>query len=70
MFMILMPVFKKPKELNISLCDKLEKYEAIILAVSHNLFLKLDLKRLKKNENAVIFVVKAFLNREIVDLRL
>ena len=39
MFMILMPVFKKPKELNISLCKKPEKYEAIILAVSHNLFL-------------------------------
>ena len=58
------------KELNISLCDKLEKYEAIILAVSHNLFLKLDMKRLKKNTNAVIFDVKAFLNREIVDLRL
>ena len=48
------------KELNISLCKKPEKYEAIILAVSHNLFLKLDMKRLKKNTNAVILMLKLF----------
>jgi UDP-N-acetyl-D-galactosamine dehydrogenase len=44
-------------------------YHAIILAVAHREFLKLDLDVLKK-EKAVIFDIKACLPREIVDGRL
>lgn len=46
-----------------------KKYEAIIVAVAHNQFLKLDLKDFKV-DNAVIFDTKACLDRELVDSRL
>ena len=45
-----------------------EKYSAIILAVAHKHFLSLNLKSLLTN--GVIFDVKGFLPKEIVDLRL
>lgn len=44
-------------------------YDSIIIAVAHNEFLELDLNSLK-NENAVIFDTKAFLDRNLVDARL
>jgi len=44
-------------------------YEAIILAVSHNEFLELDLKGLK-SDLGVIFDVKSLLPKQIVDARL
>jgi UDP-N-acetyl-D-galactosamine dehydrogenase len=43
-------------------------YSAVILAVAHKEFLNLDLKSLM--DNGVIFDVKGFLPKEIVDLRL
>jgi UDP-N-acetyl-D-galactosamine dehydrogenase len=46
------------------------KYDAIVLAVSHKEFLKIDLKDLCTNNNAVIFDTKSFLERSIVDARL
>lgn len=46
-----------------------KKYNAIILAVSHNEFLSLDFTKLSEPE-AVIFDTKSFLPREIVDARL
>ncbi|MDE5451070.1 nucleotide sugar dehydrogenase, partial [Elizabethkingia meningoseptica] len=46
-----------------------KKYDAIILAVSHNEFLTLDLNNLRK-ETAVVFDIKARLDRELVDARL
>ncbi|MCO5254551.1 MAG: nucleotide sugar dehydrogenase [Bacteroidetes bacterium] len=46
-----------------------KKYNAIILAVSHNEFLSLDFAKLSEPE-AVIFDTKSFLPREIVDARL
>ncbi|MDE5438846.1 nucleotide sugar dehydrogenase [Elizabethkingia meningoseptica] len=46
-----------------------KKYDAIILAVSHNEFLTLDLNSLRK-ETAVVFDIKARLDRELVDARL
>lgn len=58
------------KEYGIVLCDSLGKYHAIILAVSHNEFLSLDLANLKQEEKSVIFDSKSFLNRELVDGRL
>lgn len=58
------------KNFGIKLCNNLQKYEAIILAVSHNEFLKLDINALKKDSNSIVFDVKAFLDRDQVDLRL
>ncbi|MBR5831074.1 MAG: nucleotide sugar dehydrogenase [Bacteroidales bacterium] len=45
------------------------KYDAIILAVSHKEFTELDVKALG-NEKHVIFDVKGFLDKEVVDGRL
>ena len=53
---------KRPDELK-------DKYDAIILTVSHKGFLKLDYNKLK-NEAAVVFDVKAFLPIDIIDGRL
>jgi len=56
----------------IEILDHLEdgkKYDSIIIAVSHNEFLKLDIRKLKK-ENSVIFDTKACLDRNLVDARL
>lgn len=46
-----------------------KKYDAIILAVSHNEFINLDFDAIKNN-SAVIYDIKAFLDRSIVDARL
>ena len=54
------------------LCDKKEignNYDAIILAVSHKEFIKIDLHKLK-SPIGVIFDVKSLLPKEIVDGRL
>lgn len=45
------------------------QYDAIVVAVSHNEFLTLDLKSLKK-DNSVVFDLKACLDRSLVDARL
>lgn len=46
-----------------------EKYDAIILAVSHQEFLTIDFTTLKK-EKSVVFDLKACLDRQLVDARL
>ena len=46
-----------------------KRYDSIIVAVSHNEFLTLDLNQYK-NENAVVFDTKSFLDRNQVDGRL
>ena len=46
---------------------ELENYSAIILAVSHEKFRKLGIQ---KNEKCVVFDVKSFLDKELVDKRL
>ncbi|RZQ51161.1 Vi polysaccharide biosynthesis protein VipA/TviB, partial [Pseudoalteromonas phenolica] len=43
-----------------------KKYDAIVLAVSHNEFKKIDLIRLKNN-NGVVYDVKGFLNENLID---
>jgi UDP-N-acetyl-D-galactosamine dehydrogenase len=59
------------KEYKINLINQIdEKYDAIILAVSHDEFLKIDIKKIVTGRNAVIFDTKSFLNRDIVDARL
>ncbi len=47
-----------------------QKYNLIILAVSHNNFKKLNLNNLKKDRNTIIYDVKGFFNKKIVDKRL
>jgi len=44
-------------------------YDAIIVAVAHNEFLTLDINKLK-NDQAVVFDIKACLDRDLVDARL
>lgn len=46
-----------------------EQFDAIILAVPHKLFLDIDIQSLKKS-NAVVYDVKGFLDRNLVDMRL
>jgi UDP-N-acetyl-D-galactosamine dehydrogenase len=59
------------KEYAIKLLDNIDsKYDAIVLAVSHAYFLNLNFFDLKKNPNSIIFDLKGFLDRKIVDSRL
>lgn len=59
------------EEYNINLIDNIEdKYDAIILAVSHKNFLDLDYSSITNGKQAVIFDTKSFLNRDVVDGRL
>lgn len=59
------------EEYAIRLIDSISStYEAIILAVSHNEFLRLDFKALCVDGNSVIFDTKSFLDRSLVDARL
>ena len=46
-----------------------EKFDAVILAVAHREFAGLDVKGLVK-ENGVVYDVKGFLDRDLVDGRL
>ena len=57
-------------EFSFKLIDNFGKYDAIILAVSHDKFKKLNFKKLLNSSNSVIFDLKCFLDRDIVDLRL
>ena len=57
-------------EYGINLCEKLGCYEGIILAVSHKIFLEFNFNKLKSKKNAVIFDIKSFLSKSIIDARL
>jgi UDP-N-acetyl-D-galactosamine dehydrogenase len=58
------------KEYNIKLIKEIEKYDAIILAVGHDYFLKIDYNSLKKENSSVIFDIKSILPKNEVDARL
>ncbi|TAJ51873.1 MAG: nucleotide sugar dehydrogenase [Chitinophagaceae bacterium] len=58
------------EEYGIQLVDAPDKYEVVILAVSHNEFLSMNINDLKKSLNAIIFDIKSCLNRQLVDARL
>jgi UDP-N-acetyl-D-galactosamine dehydrogenase len=59
------------EEYGITLKKTLEKqYDVIILAVAHKEFEKLELAKLKHGKNAIIFDIKAFFDRALVDARL
>lgn len=59
-------------EYGLDIINKLDEtivYDAVIVAVAHNEFLKFDYKKIKRN-NGVIFDTKACLDRALVDARL
>lgn len=58
------------EEYGINLCSTLDKYEAIVLAVSHTEFLNLNYASLKASPDSVIFDIKSFLDKNIIDGRL
>ncbi|MDB5288287.1 MAG: nucleotide sugar dehydrogenase [Mucilaginibacter sp.] len=47
-----------------------DRYDAIILAVAHDEFLKIDLSGLKKAQSSVIYDIKAVLDEALIDGRL
>ena len=49
---------------------KEEKYDAIILAVAHDEFKNIDIRSLLTSEKGVVYDVKGFLSRNIIDARL
>jgi len=59
------------EEYGVEMISRLGKdYNAIINAVAHNEFKKLDIKKLKKDKNAVVYDVKAILDKKEIDGRL
>jgi len=58
------------KDYKIKLINKLNKYQAIILAVSHDIFLQINFSELKANENSIIYDIKGVLSKNIIDGRL
>ena len=46
-----------------------DKYSAIVLAVSHNEFLEIDVAKIK-DEKSILFDIKGFLPQNVVDARL
>jgi UDP-N-acetyl-D-galactosamine dehydrogenase len=58
-------------EYGINLLDEVtEKYDGILLAVSHSKFLELDIESLKTDSDSVVYDLKGFLPRSQVDSRL
>ena len=58
-------------EYGIDLIDNIKKkYESIILAVAHKDFLSLNVKDICSSEFSVVFDIKSFLDRNLVDSRL
>ncbi len=59
------------EEYGIELIESISnKYDAIILAVSHKEFKELNFEKIKADKSAILFDSKAFLDRDIVDSRL
>lgn len=58
-------------EYGINLKDKIkEKYDGILLAVAHKKFATFDIKSMKKDKKSVVFDLKGFLPRNVVNSRL
>jgi UDP-N-acetyl-D-galactosamine dehydrogenase len=47
-----------------------EKYDAVVLAVAHEVFKSVDVSSLKRTVDSVVYDVKGFLDRALVDGRL
>lgn len=58
-------------EYGIQILDQIvDQYEVIILAVGHDIFLDLNYDKIRATEKSIIYDVKSFLDRRIVDARL
>ena len=58
-------------EYGIHLIDEIkEKYDGILLAVAHNKFAEIDILSLKKDAESIVFDLKGFLPRSLVNSRL
>ena len=57
-------------EYNIKLISNFKKYEVIVLAVAHTRFCELELEELKSSNNTVVYDIKSFFHRNMVDGRL
>ncbi len=62
-------IAKREYGVDISTKSPQEKYDAIILAVAHNQFKELDIKRMQ-NDKCIVFDVKGNLDRELINGRL
>jgi UDP-N-acetyl-D-galactosamine dehydrogenase len=59
------------KEYGVQILDQIvDQYEVIILAVAHEVFLDLNFDTIRASEKSIIFDIKSFLDRKIVDARL
>jgi len=58
------------KEYGISLTSTPDKYEAVILAVAHQVFLEKGVGHYKNPNGAIVYDIKSALNREVIDGRL
>ena len=59
------------EEYAINLIDDIkEKYDGILLAVSHDKFSKIDITSIKKDAQSIVYDLKGFLPRDQVDARL
>jgi UDP-N-acetyl-D-galactosamine dehydrogenase len=58
------------EEYGIEIVDTLGTYDAIVLAVSHKEFLALDFNALKNGGHTIIYDIKSFLDRDLVNARL
>ena len=59
------------EEYGIHLIDEIsDKYDGILLAVSHDKFSMINIESLKKDSNSIVYDLKGFLPRNIVDSRL
>ena len=63
-------LFEKEYNLKVFSEKPIKKYDAIVLAVSHNVFKELDLKKFYKDENTIVYDVKSFYDKEKVTERL
>lgn len=63
-------LFEKEYNLKVLSEKPIKKYDAIVLAVSHNVFKELDLKKFYKDENTIVYDVKSFYDKEKVTERL
>lgn len=60
------------KEYNLKVIPDLpnDKYDLILLAVSHDLFKKIDLEKLSKDKNTIVYDIKSFFDKNKISKRL
>lgn len=63
-------LFEKEYAIKVFNQKPMKKYDAIVLAVSHNVFKELDLINFYKDENTIVYDIKSFYNKEQVTERL